>query len=346
MSDDVRVPLSAKYAPRDPGSLLFFVGQDLESIDEYASNVAGGDRPCGVTTYTTIQSPPGRSLHGLGASVEYGAGTVHAGALLERFPNSMLAVGLDIVDRSGRTLRSIANGSLDRDIDALGEFIVRAERPVFLRIGYEFEGPWNHYLPEQYVAAFRKIVTHLRDVRKVSNFVSVWQSATSRHGTYGGRPITAWWPGADVVDWLGSSYFEFHPRAWNDLASMATKHRKPVLICESAPQGYDLGLRTHGSTTGDGGDTRRVSQSHIWRRWFAPYFEFIYANKHIIRGVAYINCHWKSQAMWSPGGGNGYWGDSRVNVASEIQSKWEQEMGKSAVWLRADERLLERVVLE
>jgi hypothetical protein len=343
-SASVKRSLTARYAPRDPSSFLFFVGQDLESIDDYYSNVEMGSKPCGVTTYTTIQAPPGNSLHGLDVAVDYGAGTVHAKALLDRFPHSMLAIGLDIVDRSGKTLRSIANGSLDHDLNALGDFIVKSKRPVFLRIGYEFDGPWNHYDPAQYIAAFRKIVLHLRNVRKVPNFVSVWQSATSRHGTYLDRKIMDWWPGEDVVDWLGSSYFEFHPPSWNNLVAVATLHSKPVLICESAPQGYDLGLGTYAPSIGNGENARRISSVHVWKKWYAPFFEFVRSNGHIIRGVAYINCHWKSQAMWSPGGGNGYWGDSRVSVASEVKSRWESEMQQMPTWLHASNELNEYIV--
>jgi hypothetical protein len=338
--------LTAKYAPRDPNSTLLFIGQDLESIDEYASNVALGVRPCGITTYTTIQAPPERSLHGLHTAIDYGAGTVHAKALLDRFPHSLLAIGLDIVDRSGGTLRGIANGSLDHDLNALGDFIAMAKRPVFLRIGYEFDGPWNHYDPKLYVAAFRKIVKHIREVREVPNFVSVWQSATSRHGTFMNRDIKSWWPGEDVVDWLGSSYFEFHRPSWDNVVAVAHKYGKPVLICESAPQGFDLGLGSYASVTEDGKDARRVSHNYIWRKWYAPFFAFVRENAHVVRGVAYINCHWKSQAMWSPAGGNGYWGDSRVNVASEIKSRWESEIQQSPAWLHASDKLCDAIVQE
>ena len=57
-----------------------------------------------------------------------------------------------------------------------------------LRIGYEFDGEWNHYNPQYYVPAYRHIVDRLR-ANGVTHFASVWQSATFAGGTYGNRPF-------------------------------------------------------------------------------------------------------------------------------------------------------------
>lgn len=336
-------PLTAKYAPKDKDHLLFFIGQDLESIEAYTSNVAPDRPPSGITTYTCIQDKAGASLNGLETPIDYGAGTVHARALLNKFPHSVLAIGLDIVDRSGRNLDRIVKGKLDDRLDELGEFIRALARPVFLRVGYEFDGEWNHYEPDKYRAAFRKIVTHLRDVRRVPNFVSVWQSATSRWGTYRGKPITAWWPGEDVVDWLGSSYFEFCDRPWKNLVKIAKQYGKPILVCEAAPQGFDIENETRSDTAGVGEDKKAMSHKKMWDKWYKDFFSFVKSNRKIIRGVAYINCDWKSQQMWSPTGGNGYWGDSRVNISDVIRTRWEREIVQCPPWLSADAQLFSKL---
>lgn len=315
-----------KYVPRIPGQTLLFIGQDIGSVNEYADNVKGGKYPSGVTTYTVISDVEGLSLRGLRQAVDYGAGIVHAQALVERFPNSALAIGLEIVDYTGTNLKHIADGTHDAHIDSLGEFIRdNAPRPVFLRIGYEFDGPWNHYEPKEYVEAFRHIVSRLRGA-DVKNFVSVWQSATSRHGVYKDYPITEWWPGADFVDWCGLSYFEFHKPSWDRLVGQARKHGKPIMVCESTPQGYNLLSLTHASVEGDGRDAKSVDADFIWQQWYEPFFQFIDENSDIVRSVAYINCNWSSQLMWDPSSGNGYWGDSRINANSAIQRRWEAQV--------------------
>lgn len=39
--------------------------------------------------------------------------------------------------------------------------------------------------------------------------------------------------------------------------------------------------------------------------------------------------------MWGPPYANGYWGDTRVNVNSEILSRWNKEVSRPS-WMRSD----------
>ena len=72
----------------------------------------------------------------------------------EDFQNMALAIGLELVNHEGE----IARGELDSLVRALGTWIKSlGQRPVFLRIGYEFAGSWNHYNQEEYIAAYRRI---------------------------------------------------------------------------------------------------------------------------------------------------------------------------------------------
>ena len=70
----------------------------------------------------------------------------------------MIAVGLAIVGNE----TDIASGKYDRKLDIIGEWFKKlAPRPVFLRIGYEFDGTdWNHYVPETYIPAYKHIKDH------------------------------------------------------------------------------------------------------------------------------------------------------------------------------------------
>jgi hypothetical protein len=309
---------SAKFAPPE-GRTLLVVGQDLASIASYTEAV--WPAPGGVTGYIRFDAEP-PAVPGLRSVSNDGAGDNDASQLLERYPDSVLVLGLYLVDHSGSHLEQVADGTLDPAIDELGAFIREAQRPLLLRIGYEFDGDWNHYEPEPYKAAFRHVVERLRQT-ETDNFASVWQSATSSLGNYKNLPIASWYPGDDVVDWAGSSYFVPSAVQHDKLLAFAREHDKPVLIAESTPQGYDLAALTFSDT---GQTLLAKTPEAIWSEWYAPYFAFVHANADVIRGLAYIDCNWAAQPMWSASAGNGYWGDSRVEVQPLIRERWLVEI--------------------
>ena len=92
----------------------------------------------------------------------------------------------------------------------------------------------------------------------VSNFASVWQSCASpiddilEGNTH--ENIGDWYPGDSYVDWVGLSWFLLPDESRNgsptqrqladEVVSFARNHNKPVMICESTPQGYDIGNLT------------------------------------------------------------------------------------------------------
>ena len=319
--------IGGKFTP-PAGQTLLILGQDLGSIADYKA--ALGLKPGGVTAYTNISETEPALLNGLEGPADWGAGPVNAEQNLKADPQAVLAIGLYIVDNSGTNLTHLADGTHDAAIDRLGAFIQRAARPVFLRIGYEFDGPWNHYEPEPFIAAWQYIVDRLR-ARGVTNFATVWQSATYTYGTYNDLPIEVWYPGDDYVDWMGTSHFIFDQTVQDRFLDFARAHNKPVLIAEATPQGYDLDALTY-SAPNDGQNFDAKTADEIWQEWFGPFFAFIHDNADVIRAVAYINADWHSQAMWGPGGGNGYWGDSRVQVNDTIRERWLAEIG-TAFWL-------------
>jgi hypothetical protein len=315
--------LSAKYLLPD-GQILFIVGQDLGAIggmadysDGYHDHidiVAGG-----VTTYTDIAT-----LNGLSNVANWGSGDVSAQLLVDEpaYRNSVLVIGLWMA--AGNEVR-VANGQLDNQIDRLGEWIQAQQRPVFLRIGYEFDGAWNAYEPQSYILAFRRIVDRFR-ATGVDNVATVWQSATHHSPRSGGHEWTAWYPGDDYVDWFGLSYFEPRTPILNDFLNLAREHHKPVMIAESAPKGASVAATTRPEL--------------LWNTWYQPYFDFIYSNQDIIRAVAYINVDWDSQPMWANQAER--WGDSRVQANALIMANWRAEMQKD-VWGQAAPDLFERL---
>lgn len=324
----------ARFEPPKDKQLLI-IGQDLGAVggmkepnnDGYVDHVP--IRPGGVTTYTSLPF-----LLGLSSGINLGSGNICAQAILDNpvFDNSVLAIGLHLVDQEKR----VAEGGLDPQIKHLAGWIKAAKRPVLLRIGYEFDGIWNHYDPENYKKAFQRIVTMFRDLH-VTNCATVWQSCTSPVNNRKGRDLEAWYPGDDYVDWMGYSWFLSGPKQTeltDELVNFARSHAKPVMVCESAPQGYDLARLTKSSISGKGKEPAPKTPQEIWSEWYVPFFDYIAKNIDAVKIVAYINVNWDSQPMWGPPYRQGYWGDSRVEANNFIKDKWMAEIAGES-WLQS-----------
>lgn len=145
------------------------------------------------------------------------------------------------------------------------------------------DGPWNKYDPCGYKNAFRRIATRLRE-RETDNVAFVWHAATNVFTN--GADICQWWPGSDVVDWIGMSFFTFHCPSWASLARMAHENKKPVIICEAAPQGFDIVNLTQGSVSGNGSDRCNVSEDDVWNNWFEHFFSFIENERGVVRAIS------------------------------------------------------------
>ncbi|MEL6391438.1 MAG: glycosyl hydrolase, partial [Bacteroidota bacterium] len=291
-----------KFVPPE-GKKLFFIGQDLASVGGLATFNNGYidhfpiNRPAGVTTYTSIPS-----LNGLRSRANWGAGTVQAQAYLDdqAFNQTAIAIGLHLVGQ----LRKIARGKHDTAVKQLALWIKESKRPVFLRIGYEFEGEWNNYKPKDFVKAWQHIV-HIFDEQEVKNVAYVWQSAGINAPN-----LSDWYPGDEYVNWVGYSHFD-GPNPGQSMRDFAVTHQKPIMIAEAAPRV----------------DLKQVNGETIWADWYRPLLDQVY-NSHQIKALAYINAFWDQQPMWIGQG----WGDSRVQINEQVRQLWAVEMGKS-VWV-------------
>jgi hypothetical protein len=280
--------------------------------------------PGAVMSYTAL---PG--LPGIKTPADVGSGTMHLDALMQRYPDSALMLGVYLVDQ----LDALARGDLDADIDRLIDLLAAYRRPVYLRFGYEFDGVWNRYEPAAYVAAWKRFRARLLSRGGARHIAMVWQSAGFCSNTYRGWPIEAWYPGDDQVDWIGMSYF--FPNACGGLVaeglvSFARRHRKPMMIAESTPRGYDLAGSRY---SGDRKQFWPKTATEIWGEWYLPFFKFIERNADVVRAVAYINGHWESYPMWSAAQSPSYWGDSRLQTNAELLRRWQFEtQGESWLW--------------
>ncbi|MFN2190342.1 MAG: glycosyl hydrolase, partial [Candidatus Promineifilaceae bacterium] len=263
-------PNRSKLIP-PPGRTLFIVGQDIGSIDEYVQSM--GLIPSGVTGYTSLQR-----LEGLTTATDFGAGVHHFDYLAQEYPTSVLVLGFYAVNFLDPIVEGRAEGRIEKFLD----YLERHDRPLYLRFGYEFDGPWNYYEPEKFKLAWRVSYEKMKE-RGIDHTAMVWQSSTHCAGTYKDLPLTAWYPGDEYVDWIGLSYFmpeECDAEPVLDLLQFAREHQKPVMIAESTPQGYDLRESTFSL---DGHEFVKTSPEAIWDQWYQPYFDLIYSHSDVIR---------------------------------------------------------------
>lgn len=291
------------FAP-SKGKTLLFIGQDEGTIKTYTGKT--GHNPVGVMVYTSVQE-----ARGLWDAAEYGSGIQHADALAKQYPDAAIQVGLYMVD----ALEGIIDGTYNDNIDKIGEWIKTVNRPVYMRIGYEFDLPQNKYEPELYREAYRYIVDRWRASGVKASYV--WHSYGFLNAE---KPMMGWYPGDEYVDWFGFSFFQ----AFNDgnlkwMTNRAKEHGKPMMLAEATPFGI-------GTRQGDGS----------WRRWFKPFFDAI--EKYDIEAACYINSSWEDMPMWKGQG----WGDARVEEDIVVKEQWLKEISRNR-FIRSDMELFKQI---
>ena len=313
---------SAKYEPSD-GDCLFFIGQDMRAIgglDNYSDGYCDHfEVPVGVTLYTgfakgaTSYGYMQKGNDGIKTIANWGAEDSCAQCYVDDddFKHSMIAIGLSLVGNE----KKVAKGKHDRLIKELGNWIKDIERPVFLRIGYEFDGwDWNHYNKEDYLASWERIHS-IFEKMEVNNVAFVWQSKGTGSGQ---RILEEWYPGDDIVDWCGYSYFVNTDK---EMLTFARKHNKPVFIAEATP------VLTDGTLFSDTFLSNPEQAKQAWEQWFVPFINTLNDNKDVIKAFSYINVNWPAQPMWKD---NTLFKhvDSRIQESEFVTEKWLEEISK------------------
>lgn len=203
----------------------------------------------------------------------------------------------------------VASGQRESQLQGFCDVLREFARPAFVRIGYEFNGRWNGYEPASYQAAFRHVVTRIRE-NGLDNVAAVWCFAP------GGDPdYLKWYPGDDCIDWWSIDLFSpehFTLPETKQFMEDAYSRGFPVMIGESTP-------RYVGCTDADA----------AIERWFTPYRTFLEANPHC-KATGYINWNWASYPMWSD------WGDGRL-AASDGVLRWFRELVSDSPFIHASE---------
>ncbi len=284
--------------------VLHGAGQGPEDFQEYFEAMSENNKPVLYMTYVSLK-------HEILSYFQW------LTKLLDRYHPYVLIpqIGLNLtggtqVDQPGPHYeQEVADGQLDEQILAFCQGLQQLQRPAYVRIGYEFDGPWNGYEPEPYQAAWRRIVSTIRSAG-LDKVAAVWcycpRPSSREHAQGRDRDYLPFYPGDEYVDWWSINLFSIEQfRLDNTQAFMrdAEQHRFPVMIGESTPRwvgGVQLGEVT-------------------WRSWFVPYFTFIHSWPSV-KAFCYINRNWAQYRSWAD------WGDSRIGINEYILTQYLQEM--------------------
>jgi hypothetical protein len=310
-----------KLEPED-GKTLLLVGQDTGEIESYASAFGV---PAGVMLYSNVWD----GLGVLQPSDFGGYGWSDLSHWRGKSERLVLQVGLDLdygqncgscagCSRAGH-LEQLArrDGARVSMVRALAEALRDSGKPVLLRVGYEFDaeicpGGFGKYPMQPYQEAFRRVRSILNEVGadRVALVWNAWAFQARDPGKAAGVAAWGWYPGDDVVDWIGVSVFPGHAAGHateqqqadkrRQLAEFARNHGKPLMIAEASPRARFA-----------------PAQGQLaWEGWFSGVFEYVEENQ--VKALSYINMNWEALGMWTGRG----WGDSRVQ-GSPIAEQWK-----------------------
>ncbi|WP_353776960.1 glycosyl hydrolase [Winogradskyella sp. 3972H.M.0a.05] len=293
----------AKFVPPQ-GKTLLIMGQTVEGISEYLENFPDQNIPGGWSAYWAVSQFKGVTKP---YKNDTGSSQNHQ-MLIDKFPNTVIQSGMWMVGKWD-VAKKAGKGDYDKVIKKYGAWAKSTNRPIYLRIGYEFDGPHNELEPKKYVKAYRRIVDLLRK-EGANNIAFVWHSHASK--PFKDYKLSAWYPGDDYVDWVGISVFGHAYGGANfgtycdDVLDFAKAHKKPIMIAESSPiKGIDK------------------ENTEVWEQWFVNFFDFIY-NKNI-KAVSFINEDWQRLYIQ----GISHWKDARLYNNENISKAWFQETNKN-----------------
>ena len=292
----------SKFVPPADKTLLI-MGQTVERIKEYKKSFPDAPNPGGWSAYWAITEFVGVTKFHTNIS---GTSQNHQ-MLINKFPNSVLHSAMWMVGKWD-VAKNTFNGFYDSVIKKYCDWVKTIDRPVYLRLGYEFDGPHNQLEPEEYIKAYKHIVDFMR-AEGVDNVAYVWHSFAST--PYKNYALSAWYPGDDYVDWVGISIFA-HAYSKTGINAegeavldFAKQHKKPVMIAEANPIfGID------------------ENSTKIWDDWFVNFFSMVY-NKNI-KAICFINEDWPNTNIE----GLSKWKDARIYNNEQISKAWFGETNK------------------
>ena len=291
-----------KFAPSSDKTLLI-MGQTVESINEYRDSFPNVKNPAGWSAYWAITEFTGVTEEHTNIT----ASSQNHQMLVDDFPNSVLHSAMWMVGKWS-VAKNTSDGIYDAVIQKYCDWAKTVDRPIYLRLGYEFDGPHNQLEPGEYVKAYKYIVDFMRS-EGIDNVAYVWHSYAST--PFKNYALSDWYPGDDYVDWVGISIFahSYSKTGLSDEANavldFAKQHKKPVTIAEANPI---FGI--------DGDNTK------VWDDWFVNFFSLVYDKN--IKAICFINEDWTRVNIE----GLSEWKDARLYNNEQISKAWFKETGK------------------
>ncbi len=296
-----RVDFGARLEPGN--RIIHGAGQDSQGFKDYRRSFDHEHQPVIYMTYIGL-------IHPVATVVEWGKRVRGELAEMDGI-KAIPQIGLNLTggkdDGSGMDAR-VAEGKYDTQIAAFADAVASFDRPVFIRIGYEFEGSWNNYQPVSFTKAWIRITRMLRE--RGLSFASVWCVAGASSGWPALSRLMEFYPGDEWVDWWGVDIFsedEFAKPQLGGFLDAARAHRKPVAIGEMTPRYVGV-----------------LDGQKSWDRWFGPMIELL-KRRPEIKATAYINWEWRE---WSDRLGFTWhdWGDARLERNALVCDHWVREL--------------------
>ena len=153
-------PIQPRYnygAELEPvGRIINGAGQDLTAFNNYWNVMQQQSKPAIFMTYTSLKNIQSNWTNKLKKDLlSYG----------DKF--IIPQIGLSMTEDGNPSAHyedDVAAGLYDAEIQNFIDGLRNLAIPVYLRIGYEFNGvSWNGYLPESYKSAFTRITNMIRN---------------------------------------------------------------------------------------------------------------------------------------------------------------------------------------
>ncbi|QUI20968.1 hypothetical protein HZI73_01055 [Vallitalea pronyensis] len=249
---------SGKFQPIN-GKCYTGAGQSMVAMVEMLHHIDHGRKPVIFALYDAIFS----------ANYEVNADILEAHNV---FPGGYLQIGLALPLHDDQGLEALGKGQYDEALTTLVRTYKSIGLPIFLRIGYEFDGPWNGYAPRLFIKAYRHIVDVFRK-EQADNIAFVWNTYICDN-----QDIFHWFPhdpdsqqqdGGNYIDWFAYNTVTAKFEAdW--FMEQARAYDKPVMIGEAS---YAI-----------------VEEDMTFETWVDCFFTKI--KQHHVQGYQYINWDW------------------------------------------------------
>ncbi len=294
-----------------------YYGQKLEPAAGKILHGAGQSSHEFYNYYQALNTPPLIYMSYCGLRGDIEAFFDRLIAQLEQYPDRFLIpqIGLSMTKDGApeeHYEHRVAAGAYDQQIEAFCKGLRRLGRPVFLRVGYEFNGHWNGYEAESYQLAWQRIATALWD-HGLEEVALVWCYAPDDTES----DVMSYYPGDEFVDWWSVDCLDaehFTSRGTRTFVQEADQRGYPVMIGESTPRYVGV-----------------LDGLFCWNKWFIPYFRFMekYPN---VKAFCYISWDWVAYPQWKR------WGNCRINDNPEVLELYQAELLKDRYLHASDEQ--------